>query len=231
MSNRLQLGLSNRLAEGLALIFDMDGVIVDSNPVHREAWAAFNRRYGLETTEAMHRRMYGKRNDDIVRDYFGSDLPPEEVSARGKAKEQLYREMVADRIEEILVPGVRDFLETHQGAPMGLASNAEPENVDFLLERAGLRACFRAVVDGHQVRNPKPHPDVYLRAAELLGVAPPNCIVFEDSHSGVAAAVAAGMRVIGLSTTEVNLQGTHLTIDNFLSTELDPWLRCQSPAA
>jgi len=86
------------------------------------------------------------------------------------------------------------------------------------------------VVDGHQVRNPKPHPDIYVRAAELLGVAPPNCIVFEDSHSGVAAAVSAGMRVIGVSTTEGNLPGTHLTIDNFLSTELDPWLRSQNPA-
>jgi beta-phosphoglucomutase family hydrolase len=209
----------------------MDGVIVDSNPAHREAWAAFNRRYGLETTEAMHRRMYGKRNDDIVRDFFGSDLSPEEVSARGKAKEQLYREMVADRIEQILVPGVRRFLERHRGAPLGLASNAEPENIDFVLDCAAIRPCFQVVVDGHQIRNPKPHPEVYLRAAKLLGVAPANCIVFEDSHSGVSAAVSAGMRVIGLSTTEVNLPGTHLTIDNFLSTELDPWLRSQSPAA
>jgi beta-phosphoglucomutase len=209
----------------------MDGVIVDSNPVHRASWAAFARRYGLETTDAMLQRMYGKRNDDIVRDYFGAGLPPEEVAARGKAKEQLYREMVSDRIEEILVPGLRWFLEMHQGTPMGIASNAEPENIDFLLDRTGLRPCFRVVVDGHQVRNPKPHPDIYLRAAELLGVAPPNCIVFEDSHSGVAAAISAGMRVIGLSTTEVNLHGTHITIDNFLSTNLDQWLRSQSPSA
>jgi beta-phosphoglucomutase len=208
----------------------MDGVIVDSNPLHRESWAAFNRRYGLETTEAMLQRMYGKRNDDIVRDFFGDQLPPEEVAARGRAKEQLYREMVTDRIEEILLPGLRRFLEMHHGTPMGIASNAEPENINFLLDRAGLRSCFRVVVDGHQVRNPKPHPDIYLRAAELLGVAPCNCIVFEDSHSGVAAAVAAGMRVIGLSTTEVNLPGTHISIDNFLSTDLDQWLRSQSPS-
>jgi len=209
----------------------MDGVIVDSNPVHRESWAIFNRRYGLNTTEAMQLRMYGKRNDDIVRDFFGEDLAPEEVAARGKAKEQLYREMVSGRIEEILVPGVRRFLEMHQAVPMGLASNAEPENIQFVLDRTDLRPYFRVVVDGHQVRNPKPHPDIYLRAAELLGVAPPNCIVFEDSRSGVAAAVSAKMRIIGLSTTEVNLPGTHLTIDNFNSTDLDPWLRSQSPAA
>ena len=114
---------------------------------------------------------------------------------------------------------------------MGLASNAEPENVAFLLDRAGLRRYFRVVVDGHQVRNPKPHPELYLRVAQLLDVRPADCIVFEDSFTGVAAAGAAGMRVIGLSTTYVNLPGTHLTIDNFLSNDLNPWLQSQSPSA
>ena len=218
------------LAKGLALVFDMDGVIVDSNPLHRESWARFNSRYGIPTTEAMQQRMYGRRNDDIIRDFFG-ELPPDEVAARGKAKEALYREMVAPRVEEFLVPGIRQFLEWHKGAPMGLASNAEPENVALVLDRAALRPYFRAVVDGHQVRNPKPHPDVYLRAAELLQVEPANCIVFEDSPSGVAAGMAAGMRVIGISTTYGNLPGTYLTIDNFLCADLDPWLQSQSRTA
>jgi beta-phosphoglucomutase-like phosphatase (HAD superfamily) len=83
------------------------------------------------------------------------------------------------------------------------------------------------VVDGHQVRHPKPHPEVYLRVAELLGTEPAKCIVFEDSHSGAAAAVAAGMRVIGLSTTYGNLYGTVITIDNFLSRDLEIWLQAQ----
>ena len=212
----------------IALIFDMDGVIVDSNPMHRESWARFNLRYGVETTEAMHQRMYGKRNDDIVRDFFGDTLSAEEVAARGKAKEALYREMIAGRLEEMLVPGVRGFLERHRGTPMALASNAEPENVNFLLDRAGLRPYFRAVVDGHQVSRPKPEPDVYLRAAELLGVEPPRAVVFEDSPAGVAAGVAAGMTVIGLCTTYVNLPGTLFSIDNFLSGELERWLKAKT---
>ena len=211
----------------IALIFDMDGVIVDSNPMHRESWVAFNRRYGLETTEEMHQRMYGKRNDQIVRDFYGDGITVEEVDARGRAKERLYREMMAGRTEEVLVPGLRAFLERHRDLPMGVASNAEPENVAFVLDEAGLRPYFRAVVDGHQVHNPKPHPEVYLRAAELLETEPANCIVFEDSHSGAAAAVAAGMRVIGLCTTYVNLPGTVLTIDNFLSGDLESWLQAQ----
>jgi beta-phosphoglucomutase family hydrolase len=210
-----------------ALIFDMDGVIVDSNPVHRKAWAAFNRRYGLETTEAMLQRMYGKRNDQIVRDYFGEDLTAEEVDVRGRAKERLYREMIAGRTEEMLVPGLRAFLERHRDLPMGVGTNAEPQNVAQVLDETGLRRYFRAVVDGHQVRHAKPHPEVYLRVAELLETAPADCIVFEDSHSGVAAAVAAGMRVIGIHTTDGNLSGTSITIDNFLSGDLELWLQAQ----
>ena len=89
---------ARRCRRMIALIFDMDGVIVDSNPMHREAWEVFNRRYGLETTQEMHERMYGKRNDEIVRDFFGDTLSEEEVAARGYAKEALYREMVAGRM-------------------------------------------------------------------------------------------------------------------------------------
>ena len=211
----------------IALIFDLDGVIVDSNPVHRRAWAAFNRRYGLETTEEMQLRMYGKRNDQIVRDYFGAGITPEEVDARGRAKERLYREMITGRTEEMLVPGLRALLERYRDLPMGVGSNAEPENIALVLDETGLRRYFRAVVDGHQVRHPKPHPEVYLRVAELLETDPAECIVFEDSHSGAAAAVAAGMRVIGISTTDDNLSGTSITIDNFRSGELDSWLQAQ----
>jgi len=212
---------------GLAFIFDMDGVIVDSNPVHREAWAAYNRRFGLETTEAMQERVYGWRNDDIVRDFYGAELSPEEVTARGAAKEELYRQMIAERIDEILVPGLRQFLERYRDVPMGLASNAEPENIDFLLDRARLRPYFRAVVDGHQVRNPKPDPEIYLKTAKILNISPANCIVFEDSYSGVNAARAAGMRVVGVSTTYEDLPGSTITIDNFLGEDLSTWLSQQ----
>ena len=215
----------------IALIFDMDGVIVDSNGMHRESWEVFNRRYGLETTEEMHQRMYGRRNDQIVRDFFGDGITALEVDARGRAKEQLYREMMCGRTRAFQVPGLREFLERHRELPMAVATNAEPENVAFVLDELGLRPYFSVVVDGHQVHRPKPHPDIYLRAAELLENEPANCIVFEDSHSGAAAAVAAGMRVIGLRTTFDNLPGALLTIDNFLSGDLESWLQAQMRCA
>jgi beta-phosphoglucomutase family hydrolase len=212
------------LAPGLALIFDMDGVIVDSNPMHREAWAAFNRRYDLETTEAMHDSMYGKRNDEIVRNFFGDGLPDEEVLRRGAAKEEVYREMAAGHIAEMLVTGLQAFLEEYRGAPMGVASNGEPQNVELILREAGLRQYFRAIVDGHQVVNPKPNPEIYLKVAHLLRTQPSNCIVFEDSHAGVQAGLAAGMRVVGIRTTHGYLPGTSITVDNFTSGDLRRWL-------
>jgi beta-phosphoglucomutase family hydrolase len=222
--------MTQPLADGLALIFDMDGVLVDSNPVHRDAWVRFNRRYGLETTAAMLERMYGKRNDEIVRDFFGHGLTPAEVTARGAAKEKLYREMIAGRMESLLVPGLRRFLDRHAGTPMAVASNAEPENVRFVLDQAGLGHYFRVVLDGHQVSRPKPDPEIYLLAAGLLGVAPANCLVFEDSHSGVQVARAAGTRVIGVRTTYGNLPGASICIDNFESGDLDTWLEAQARA-
>jgi beta-phosphoglucomutase len=207
-----------------ALIFDMDGVIIHSNPVHREAWVLYNRRFGIETDDAMLQRMLGRRNDEIIRDFFGGHVAVEEVTAHGAAKEALYREIIGSRVSEALVPGVREFLALHQDLPIGLATNAEPANVEFLFERAHLRQFFRVVVDGHQVANPKPHPEVYLKAVELLGIAAASCVVFEDSHSGIAAARAAGMRVVGVRTTHDTLPGVDLEIDDFRSAALEPWL-------
>ena len=208
-----------------ALIFDMDGVIVDSNPVHRQVWEVYNRRFGLETTEEMHQRMYGRRNDQIVRDYLGTQLTDAEVFEHGAAKERLYREMIGPKLESAIVPGIRAFLERYQKHPMAVATNAEPENVTFVLENSGLARYFRVVVDGHQVSNPKPAPDVFLKAAELLGESPRDCIVFEDSYSGVQAGVKAGMEVVGVGTTHHDLPGARITIGNFLSPELEAFMR------
>jgi beta-phosphoglucomutase len=208
-----------------ALLFDMDGVIVDSNPLHRVVWEKYNRRYGVETTDEMQHRMYGKRNDEIVRDFFGPEMTDAEVFRRGAEKEALYREMLLPQIITSLVPGVRAFLERHRELPAAVATNAEPANLEFVLREAGLREYFQAAVDGHQVKRPKPQPDIYLRAAELLRVAPENCVVFEDSRTGVHAGLAAGMRVIGVTTTHDELPGTSLLIRNFNDPVLEAWLR------
>ncbi len=215
-------------AEGLALIFDMDGVIVHSNPLHSETWTAFNRRFGLETTPEMIANMFGKRNDDIVREWYGESLSKEEVTRRGADKEKLYRETAAGRVEEMLLPGLRGFLERHRGAPMAVASNAEPENIHFILDEAALWPYFKVVLNGHMVGRPKPFPDIYLLAAKRLGAKPENCIVFEDSYSGVDAARAANMRVVAIRSSHSEITGCDFAADDFLSEDLEKWLCTQS---
>src|SRR6185312_16494097 len=166
-----------------------------------------------------------KRNDMIIRDFLGADLTDEEVFVHGAAKEALYREMLAPRLLETLVPGLQTFLERHAGLPKAVATNAEPPNVEFVLREAGLTHFFQVIVDGHQVPNPKPHPDVYLRAADLLGIPTQQCVVFEDSHGGVAAGLAAGMRVIGIATTYTDLPGVSLLASDFNDPAIEDWLK------
>jgi HAD superfamily hydrolase (TIGR01509 family) len=205
-------------------IFDLDGVVIDSMPVHTEAWRVYLDRLGIDCGD-IEARMHGRRNDDIVVEFIGADLTPEEVFAHGAAKERLYRDLMRPSLIARLVPGVVEFLEARNGSPIGLASNAEPANIDLVLDGAGLRQWFRVIVDGHQVDRPKPFPDIYLRAANLLGTAPSECIVFEDSPAGVAAAREAGARVVGVETHPADLRGVDLSIRDFRDPALKEWLK------
>ncbi len=213
-----------RAPEIRAMIFDMDGVIVDSNPLHRAAWAQYTRRHGLEMTDAMQQRMYGRRNDEIVREFLGADLDDEDVFAHGAAKEALYREMMGPRMAESLVPGIREFLARPRNPVLALATNAEGANVDFVLDATGLRPFFRVIVNGQEVAKPKPDPEIYLHAAAALGAEPAGCVVFEDSYTGVEAALAAGMRVVGVATTHDDLAGVSVLIRDFHDPALAAWL-------
>jgi len=217
-----------RLAPGLGLIFDLDGVIVDSMPFHRQAWQRYLEVSGIGTRESLE-FMHGQRNEEIVRGLLGPGADLETVIAHGAAKEQMYRDMLGERLGEHLVAGIAEWLAHVSGAPIALATNAERANVDFVLDGGKLRRYFQAIVDGSEVERPKPAPDVYLRAAELLGIAAGNCIVFEDSPVGVAAAVAAGMRVVGVLTHGTALDGVRFSIANFLDSRLDTWLAAQRP--
>ena len=215
-----------RVAVGLALIFDLDGVIVDSMPVHELAWRRYLESLGFDGGD-IPARMHGRRNDEIVRDFLGEAMDHNTVLAHGAAKERVFRDMLRERLRESLVAGIAEWLDHVEGEPIALATNAERANVDFTLDGAGLRRYFNVIVDGSQVSRPKPAPDVYLRAAQLLEIPPRNCIVFEDSPVGVAAALAAGMRVVGVRTHPSPLDGILLSVSNFLDPQLDAWLSAQ----
>ena len=201
-----------------------------SMPLHTLAWEQYLANLGIHVDE-LERRMHGKRNSELVRDLIGKGLDDEVVFEHGAAKERLFREMLlASDIGQYRVPGVIEFLERHRDLPKAVGSNAEAANIDFVLDRFNLRPFFDTIVNGMQVHRPKPFPDIYLKAAEQLGVTPANCIVFEDSPTGVEAARAAGTRIVGVETTPTDFHGIHLRIHDFLDPQLEPWLAAQHPS-
>jgi beta-phosphoglucomutase len=208
----------------VTFIFDLDGVIVHSMPLHTQAWRVYLQRLGKPRADVAE-RMHGRRNDEIVREWLGPDLTDAEVFSHGAAKESLYREMLEPGIKGHLVPGVREFLERYEWVNKAIASNAERANIDLVLDGTDLRHHFSVVVDGNQVQRPKPYPDIYLRAAELLGsVAPKECVVFEDSPAGVEAGLGSGAKVVGVLTHPTTLNGVDLLIQDFNDPALPEWL-------
>ncbi len=206
----------------MAFLFDLDGVIVDSMPLHIHAWTQYLARHGRAGID-LEERLHGRRNDEIVKVYW-EGLSPEEAASHGAAKESLFREMMEPVFDQHLIPGVREFIRDVAGRPLGLGSNAERPNIEFTLSRAGLNDVFGAIVDGDQVERPKPFPDIYLKLAKMFERRPADCIVFEDSPTGVAAARAAGMRVVGVDTGRQGLEGVDIQIQDFTDPALRPWL-------
>jgi HAD superfamily hydrolase (TIGR01509 family) len=210
-----------------AMIFDLDGVLIHSMPLHVSAWERYLAGLGL-TAENLEARMHGKRNAELVADLIGSGLPDDVVFQHGAAKEQLFREMILESgIDRFAVPGLTDFLARHRDVPKAIGSNAEPANIDFVLDHFALRQYFQVTVNGLQVSRPKPFPDIYVEAARQLGFQPADCIVFEDSPTGVEAARAAGMRVVAVETTPAEFEHVDLKIKDFSSPELERWLLAQ----
>ncbi len=201
----------------------MDGVLVDSMPYHIRAWERYLETQGRDAT-ALLERMHGKHNDELVREVFGPDMPLGEVKRMGAEKEAVYRDLIREELEAQLLPGVRDFLGRTAPYAKAVASNAEAANVNFVLDQAGLRPFFLHALDGGMVRRGKPDPEIYLLAAELLGVGPEQCIVFEDSQTGIDAALAAGMRVAAINSHRAQLSGQSWEFNDFADQRLTSWL-------
>ncbi len=208
----------------------MDGVLVHSMPLHTLAWERYLAGLGIKV-DNLEQRMHGKRNSELVRELIDPNLQGEVNFRHGAEKERLFREMMmAEGLSRYEVPGVVEFLQRHRDVPKAVASNAEPQNIDFVLDAFGLRKFFPVTVNGMQVARPKPFPDVFLEAARRLGMRPEECVVFEDSPTGVTAAVAAGMRVVGVETTPTVFEGVALKIKDFRDAGLEEWVEGLLPS-
>ncbi len=185
-----------------AFILDMDGTIVDNIPFHVRSWLALLAELGVPITEAgFIRRMVGKTNAETLRELVGADLTDEQIAAYAERKEALYRELYRPHLRP--VPGLDEFLQdAHRlGIPLALATSAPRANIDFVLGGLGLDGHFQAVIGADRVARGKPHPDLFLAAAEALSMTPARCLVFEDSLMGLEAARRAGMPAVAVATT------------------------------
>jgi beta-phosphoglucomutase len=185
-----------------AAIFDMDGVIVDSHPVHKKTWSKFLELLGKEVDEEhLNFIMEGRKRDEILR-YFLGELSDEQVRVLGHQKEQLFREESADMKT---IEGLREFLQQLSEAKIRLAVASSGSNgrVNYILDLLDLRHYFQAVVTGDQVTYGKPDPAIFRMACDQMGVRPSETLVFEDSVSGIRAAKAAGMRCVGVATNGI----------------------------
>ncbi len=188
--------------DSYAVIFDMDGVIADTNPYHTEAFRQFFDRYDVAYTLAeFEDHMYGKHNDYIMRYFFKRQLDDAEVKRLGEEKEVLFREIYADHVAPIAaLPRFLDELKT-AGYRIGVATSAPRANLDFIIDRLSIHTYMDIALSSEDVTAHKPDPAIYLKSANLLHVQPGNCVIFEDSYSGVSAARQAGATVIGVLTS------------------------------
>ncbi len=181
----------------------MDGVLVDNMNIHFQAFAAMAERYNVTAEEGQDfTHLNGRGNDDIINALFPAELVAEKgVEALAAEKEAVYREIYAPTIAPVC--GLCELLsEIHkEGLRCAVGSSGPKLNVDFVLEKCGIEPFFDVRISGDMVTKCKPDPEIFLTAAEKLGLRPEECLVFEDALAGIAAAKSAGMKVIALTTT------------------------------
>ncbi len=186
----------------IGILFDWDGVIIDSSRQHDESWERLAEEEGKSLPEGHFKAGFGKKNEWIIPHLLGWTAEPAEVRRLSLRKEALYREIVVECGCQAL-PGVRVFLERlrEAGVPNCIGSSTHRENITTILHVLGFEELFSGMVTAEDVTHGKPHPDVFLKAAAKTGCAPARCIVFEDAFAGIEAARAGGMKVVGVATT------------------------------
>lgn len=205
------------MAKKIGAVFDMDGVIVHSNPAHKEIIKEFCKKHQQEVSDKfLTERVYGRTNKEWIPEVFG-EMSLANAEELADEKEQMFRDQFHPRAAAI--PGITDFLKLlHQKKiPCVVATSAPSANAEFILSELDIKKYFSATLDSSDVEKGKPEPQIYLKAAETLGLPSSDCIVFEDSLAGVEAGLRAGSKVVGITSThsEDELSNCSLVINNF----------------
>ncbi len=201
-----------------AVIFDLDGTILDNNAFHLKSWKEYLKRINKEVSdEDYNKNINGRTNRDVVKYLYGDNLSEEDIWKYTNEKEALYRELYKPYIKP--VTGLIQLLkELHdKNIPMGIATSGIQVNIDFMFEHVPIKQYFRTVVDSSFIKKGKPDPEIFIKTADYLGVHADKCLVFEDAVVGINAAKGAGMRVIAVATTHTKeeLSIADLIIDDY----------------
>lgn len=184
-----------------AVIFDLDGVLVDSSQFHRESWRVVGRERGFDMTDELFWRTFGMPNRQILPLLLHRELADEEIAELSERKEEVYRELAAGRM--MALPGSTELVAAvaDAGFRVALGSSTPMSNIRVVLDALCIREFFEQIVCSDDVTHGKPHPEVFLKAAAKLNVPPLRCVVIEDAVVGVKAAKAAGMQCLAVATT------------------------------
>lgn len=202
----------------IAVIFDMDGVICHTNPYHSLAFREFfSTRNLAPTDEEFAQHMFGKSNSYILSHFLKRKIEGEELLQLEQEKEGLFRKIYEPNVEPIA--GLIEFINDlkNNGTKIGVATSAPYANLELILSKVPIRNLLGSIMASEDVKKHKPDPEVYLTSAKNLGISPDQCIVFEDSFSGVSAALNAGMKVVGVLTshTKEELPPCDLYIEDY----------------
>lgn len=206
-----------------AALFDLDGVVVFTDRYHYLAWKKLADDKGWAFDELVNEGCRGvprMASLEVILRHNGIDLSEEEKQSLAEQKNEDYVARLSAISDQDIVPGARPFLARLHAEQLPLALCSSSRNARKVLQALELDRLFSATVTGHDISRPKPDPEIFLRGAALLGVEPADCVVFEDAASGVAAALAAGMRCIGVGSPE-SLPEADACIRNFLDPQLD----------
>ena len=195
-------------------LFDLDGVIVDTAVFHFQAWRRLAQKLGGDFTEEQNEQLKGVSRVDSLKkiiEWTGATVSDEEFQTLMVEKNEWYLELVQGLGPQDALPGALNFLQTAYDQGIKIALGSASKNAPMILEKLSITPLFTAIIDGNNVVNGKPHPEVFLKGAQALGLEPSECVVFEDSIAGVQAAKAGGMSSVGIGDAETLQADIHFT--------------------
>lgn len=212
----------------MGVIFDLDGVLVDTSKFHKQAWFDLAEREGFDISDEFFNSTFGMQNYQILASLSGRQLPAEEINRMSEWKEIRYRDLVADYKLE-LMKGVKPLLDElkSKGFLLAIGTSTPRANLAIMLEHTGINDYFDAYITGEDVKLGKPAPQTFLKAAEKLSLSPTSCVVVEDAVQGVEAAKAARMPVVAVTTTRerADLKKADLIVDALTEVNADDFTR------